>query len=413
MALRVLQVNLNHARAAQDLFCQVLAKRGCGLGIVAEPYRVPRDHPCWFSDRGGSAAITVRAAPTSPPYSLKCAGEGFVAVEYGPLCAVAVYAPPSWTRARHGQLLAEVEGCVRSCTTGRVLVAGDFNAKSTLWGSPRTDQRGDITERWAAGLGLCLANKGHGDPGKPARPAHPPPGRWQNAAQMGPQEIRRGSLSGRDPGPHMGQRECGSRGGGAEVDVVDVDELAGGVVRLVSRACDVAMPRLKPMPSRRQAYRWTENLAALGRSSVHAKRQWRTARAGRCRGDALSEEEAGRAWRSACQDLVREICAAKERAWKELLDSVKEDPWGRPYRLVLNRLKPWMPPLTETLASEFVRRIVNELFPSADWGEVNFLPTAYYEWEGTWEVSDEELSRALKRVRKGKAPGADGIPGRA
>ncbi|XP_077282735.1 uncharacterized protein LOC143908799 [Temnothorax americanus] len=380
MALRVLQVNLNHARAAQDLFCQVLAERGCGLGIVAEPYRVPRDHPCWFSDRGGSAAITVRAAPTSPPYSLKCAGEGIVAVEYGPLCAVAVYAPPSWTRARYGQLFAEVEGCVRSCTTGRVLVAGDFNAKCTMWGSPRTDQRGDITERWAAGLSLCLANRGHENTCTLSDHQYiemvilgSPPGLLTRRLAAGRMQ-RRWALKKLDADLFQAAILALTWGredvdhGGTEVDVVVVDELAGGVVRLVSRACDVAMLRLKPMPPRRQAYWWTENLAALRRSSVHAKRQWRRARAGRCRGDALSEEEAGRAWRSARQNLVREICAAKERAWKELLGSVKEDPWGRPYRLVLNRLKPWMPPLTETLAPEFVRRIVNELFPPRGWG---------------------------------------------
>ncbi|XP_077265662.1 uncharacterized protein LOC143899319 [Temnothorax americanus] len=114
--------------------------------------------------------------------------------------------------------------------------------------------------------------------------------------------------------------------GGAEADTDDVDEIAGDMVRLVSRACDVAMPRLTPMPPRRQAYWWTEKLAALRRFSVRAKRRWRRARAGRHDGDALSEVEAGRAWRSARQDLAREICAAKERAWKELLGSVNEDP---------------------------------------------------------------------------------------
>ncbi|XP_071579936.1 uncharacterized protein [Temnothorax nylanderi] len=41
------------------------------------------------------------------------------------------------------------------------MVAGDFNAKSALWGgSPHTDQRGHVLELWAAGLGLCLVNTG-------------------------------------------------------------------------------------------------------------------------------------------------------------------------------------------------------------------------------------------------------------
>lgn len=35
---RVLQTNFNYARQTQDLFLQSLTKRGCCLGIAAEPY---------------------------------------------------------------------------------------------------------------------------------------------------------------------------------------------------------------------------------------------------------------------------------------------------------------------------------------------------------------------------------------
>jgi len=41
----ILQANLNHARHAQDLCLHTMAERGCGLGVVAEPYAVPPDHP--------------------------------------------------------------------------------------------------------------------------------------------------------------------------------------------------------------------------------------------------------------------------------------------------------------------------------------------------------------------------------
>ncbi|XP_072750498.1 uncharacterized protein [Anoplolepis gracilipes] len=123
MAARVLQANLNHARQAQNLFVHTLAERGCGLGIAAEPYRIP-EHPSWVGDELGSVAITWRAdAPASLPAKLVAKGKGGMGV-------------------------------------GRVVVSGDFNAKSMTWGSPRTDRRGVAVEEWAATLDLRLLNEG-------------------------------------------------------------------------------------------------------------------------------------------------------------------------------------------------------------------------------------------------------------
>jgi len=52
--IKILQANLNHACRVQDLFLHGLAERDCGLGIVAEPYRVPPNHPLWAVSVGGS-----------------------------------------------------------------------------------------------------------------------------------------------------------------------------------------------------------------------------------------------------------------------------------------------------------------------------------------------------------------------
>jgi hypothetical protein len=38
--------------------------------------------------------------------------------------------------------------------------------------------------------------------------------------------------------------------------------------------------------------------------------------------------------------LQREIKIAKDRSWKELIESVESDPWGRPYKVVLSKLRP-------------------------------------------------------------------------
>ncbi|XP_071639994.1 uncharacterized protein [Temnothorax longispinosus] len=361
----------------------------------------------------------LSCAPSTPLE----AGERFVAVKWGLISVVGVYAPPRWDLVRYKQMLYELEVCVRKRLPGRVMVAEAFNAKSTLWGFPRTDGRGKALVRWAAGLGLMLLNTGRESTFVSRREtsiidltwANPPPGRevsdWravtdqetmsdhlyiEMTVRATPPELltcrrklekgkRRWALKKVDRDLFeaailgLSWRDDGSE------EMGDVDEAAKGLIRVMTRACDVAMPRLR--------------------------RRWQKVRAGRR--DALEEEEAGEAWRAARQNLSRAIFAAKERAWKELLASVDEDPWGRPYKLVQNKLRPWAPPLTKTLDPHFVETIVGTLFPIGDGGQVLFPGLPPWEWDEEMGVSEEELARALRRVRRGKVLGPNGIPERA
>lgn len=54
----ILQNNLNHACQAQNLFLHSLAECGGAIGMISEPYRVPKNHANWVSDDAGTAAIT-------------------------------------------------------------------------------------------------------------------------------------------------------------------------------------------------------------------------------------------------------------------------------------------------------------------------------------------------------------------
>lgn len=161
MPAQVLQANLNYASRAQDLFLQTLGERSCGLGIAAEPYNPSRNHPKWAVDRLGSVAITWREAPDSPLAARRLGREGFVAVEWGRVVVVGVYLPPSLTLSQFEDKLEGVGKCVRALLPAPVVVAEDFNAKSAMWGSRRSDRgKGPVLELWAAGLRLCLMNTG-------------------------------------------------------------------------------------------------------------------------------------------------------------------------------------------------------------------------------------------------------------
>ncbi|XP_071582320.1 uncharacterized protein [Temnothorax nylanderi] len=133
-----------------------MAERGSGLGMAAEPYWVPPNHPCWAVDRHGSVAITWRMTGEPVPCSRLEAGDGFVAVKWGHVNVIGVYIPPRFDVAQFEEHLEDIRECHARIPPGPVVVAGDFNAKSALWCSPVTNARGRILADWAASLGLVL-----------------------------------------------------------------------------------------------------------------------------------------------------------------------------------------------------------------------------------------------------------------
>lgn len=99
--------------------------------------------------------------------------------------------------------------------------------------------------------------------------------------------------------------------------------------------------------------------------------------------------------RAAKVSLKLAIKKEKARAWKELLQTLEEDPWGCLYKIVLNKLKPWELSLTESLDPGFVREMVDILFPRMDGEETPPGPLVDYD-----EVGAEELHEAIKRGQK-------------
>jgi len=157
----LLQINLNHARHAQALLEQVMAERKAGLAVIAEPYRIPPNDPRWISNKAGRVAIVWRPTESPLPYRPLSEGEFHVAAKWRDYFVVGVYVPPSTGVAQFEQFLDHLGGgLVIKWAPSPIIVAGDFNAKSQLWGSPATDVKGHTLRDWAASLGLICLNTG-------------------------------------------------------------------------------------------------------------------------------------------------------------------------------------------------------------------------------------------------------------
>nr|XP_012218517.1 PREDICTED: uncharacterized protein LOC105669896 [Linepithema humile] len=189
---------------------------------------------------------------------------------------------------------------------------------------------------------------------------------------------------------------------------VDLEEEATRIVSMVEDACEASMPRSRWSPGKAM-YWWTGEIAELRRLSSAARRIFLRARR---RGDHAGTTEALEGFRAARKALRAAIGTAKARAWEELTSTLDRDPWGLPFKIVLRKLRLRAPRTAERLKPELLGNIVNTLFPVG--GSVTPPPTVGEVWPEEPAVSTEEMSAVRARLGgAAKAPGPDGIPGRA
>ncbi|XP_011858731.1 PREDICTED: uncharacterized protein LOC105556255 [Vollenhovia emeryi] len=415
MPLRIIQANINHARQAQDLLLQAMAERGGGLAIVAEPWRVP-NHPCWAVNQENSVAIHWRRTREQHiPCCKKGEGPGWAMVEWDPLTIIGVYLRPSLSRAELEERLEDLEQQVRAVLPRPILVAGDFNAKSALWGSRRPDAKGAEVEAWADRLGLHLMNTGttstcvrpQGESIVDITWISPAATRivtaWRVAEDIVllsdhlplEMEIRLAPVGG--VGPEDGRPLRWS------IKKMDPDKLQA------SLAAETWVARAPVMQEGN-----IENERSHPGKKKGSKGETENRRRPRKPGDSpgTMEGEEGTAEESDPE--------GKREGLGGIDQQLEEDPWGRPYKLVLDKLSRGAPPTVETLEPAFLERVVHTLFPAA--GNNDPAPTSgedilandeevEEEWQDDLEVSDLEITKAVKRLKAGKAPGPDGIPG--
>lgn len=110
------------------------------------------------------------------------------------------------------------------------------------------------------------------------------------------------------------------------------------------------------------------------------------------------------------------IKQAKARARQELLATLDRDPWGRPYKMVMGRLRPWTPPAIQTMELHTLESTLAALLPQRMAFRPPFVATtlAYpNSREKIPPMTDAELNLAVSWLRaKRTALGSDGIPGR-
>ncbi|KAI4473030.1 hypothetical protein M0804_015512, partial [Polistes exclamans] len=421
------------AGVAGDLLIQRMRECGAGIAVIAEPWWVPPGDEKWFSSLGGAPLSAVLVGESRRPCSLVHRGNFFVAVKWGDSLVISVYFPPSEVISKYCRLLDELEELLGRFPTSPVLVAGDFNARAHRWDPEgRSNLRGELLSTWANRLNLHLFNR----TGCPT--CVRPQGSsvidltWgSSAASVRLSEWRVDEAESLSDHVYVAYRYCHETAGirslsrpgktfprwnarAADEDMLDAALISGDWTRpssecsarvfvrwlrgMLVRVCDMALPRAgNTRDRRRKACWWSQELSALRAEATAARRRFLKARRSR---DQRRMELCLEARRETKRQLKRAIRKAKAAAWRDFVGTLEADPWGRPYRLVMGKLRPYSAPMTEVLEPEAMDRVLGGLFPQMERNIGGDLRGVQVDGAA---VTLEEVLTAARKIAGGKA----------
>lgn len=159
MAVKILQINLNHSKVAQDLAVQRAMEDGANVILVSEPYKISA-HDCWFFDENGLAAIYRNPLICKESARLIDRKPRFVAVKVGITCFYSCYISPNRSIEDFDLFLQALSDSIHLHGKVSTVISEDFNAKHGAWGSRVEDSRGRILTDWISQHGLAILNEG-------------------------------------------------------------------------------------------------------------------------------------------------------------------------------------------------------------------------------------------------------------
>lgn len=439
---KCLQINLNRSYGAQNLLMQMMAEHGADIGIVSEPNNCPSANPLWLVDVTGLAAIVWKTT-----LSFRCVpisrGRGYVVARCGDVVIASCYLSPNIPLEEYSLAMEELSVALRRVRPSPVLLAGDFNARSPLWGCNSTTSNAEYLWELMAALDMRLIN--NCDVPTCVRPQGSSVvdlvwttaglrdriRAWRVLDELeslsdhryleyeihpttkGP--VQPSSSISKLPRWAM-KKFCDDKFEGAMHAIcwnlptltMPVEDMACTIEKIMTDICDFSAPRVRYGP-KKSMYWWNAEIAGLRRQCNHCRR--RLTRANR-RGNDRDKREARRHYREARRTLRKAIWNSKRTAWGELLDDLERDPWGRPYKMVVQKMRSTTVSATEVMTPRDLETLLSELFPPGDQRVVGGFdrdPPAHENEHGV-VITEEDVRKAFKgKKTRRTAPGPDGI----
>lgn len=460
MAIKIGQINLGRSRAAMAEIEKIIKEEKLDIILIQEPYWRPNikislgnmigvieEEEVWacnFVINKDIDATLIREFSTNKFVVMKIesGGEEIVIIngyfKYGD--GIELY-------------LNKLELVVRKYRGKKVFVAVDANAKSPVWFSGCTDERGELFEETIATLELEVLNvesdvttfenlRGIGtniDVTLVSKQLKRNVEYWSIKEELFSSDhrlimvglINSSNLTVEDNS--MGSGVFNIRNANwnmfdwSIVEGVDnmgelnltLDEEVTMIERVILDACYASIPLAKR--GDKKVMWWTEDLTKQRREKSRLERRWKECKK-RLGGDHELTMIARNEYTRKRNAYVNNIKQEKKRSWEKLLTQFESDPWGKIYKIIYGKSKSEI--IINSLnvngrviddRTEIVNTLLNGLLPD-DMNINNEEHTQIIEESrlvGGNRLNDtfvmEELKRCVFELKNGKAPGVDGI----
>lgn len=148
---------------------------------------------------------------------------------------------------------------------------------------------------------------------------------------------------------------------GKIIEEGDMDKAERVIKRILTDAYDNSMKKGAGGNERKRKTYWWNAEIANNRKRCNMWRR-RLVRA-KARKDLDSVEQLTGELKTSRKELRRSIGITKTEAWDELLEGLNKNPWGKPYKIVMNKIKLENMNICEKLPKDTLEEILKVLFP--------------------------------------------------
>lgn len=409
---------MNRSRASHDLLTKHTREKCIDIVIGQEPNKKSSNIDFWDSDMDCFINIykhknilnTIR-------------GSGFVFVELPEFVVGSCYFSPNSDLESFNTLINNMDNVFQT-TNKDIILGGDLNAKSNIFGSVDTNPRGGILEDWISSRGLIVINTGNTPTFSGAQGTSlidftvattnvsKKLNNWtvlEDYENLSDHHTITFQISVNLPEPAIG----GLPGASWVVPQKRLKVFQETVctllnntswvgpevfVSILKEACDKCFYKNRSRHPHLPVYWWNDIISEKRKKCVKVRRTLTRLRTRTNISDDMVKE-AKENLKQARKDLQREIRKSKSQRWADLCKELDDDVWGKAYQIVVERLRLRK---VNTLPKEIVDEQVKKLFPVDTKVAYHCNPTTLVP---PFTVS--ELNEALGRLKPRKAPGPD------
>lgn len=428
-------INLNNSFIAQSFFEKRFFEWSINLAIVTEPNYVKNS---WFSDNSNKVAVVVDRR-SKALCKLICSGEGFVAVMFQEILILACYISPN--------MLLNEFSCILDRLGKPYLLLGDFNSNLKIWGSHHNSSRGKRLFDLISSLDLRLANDKRIPTCVRAQGSSVVDLIWFSSS-MANRICQCTVLDSPDFDSYSDHRYIRFkilfsatvltesilfhrrwsrekfnvdkfRGAllariwsESEINTTSVDAFANLLEETITRACDFAAPRVKK--SKRMVYWWNADIKRKREIYTRARRHYYRVKK-RSSSSCMEINEAKNQMNVLRRKFRNSIYEAKKTSWQELICDLNYDPWGKGYKIVMQKMRAQSPLDLTLMSPDKVNEILDSLFPynSCVNNRLGLNPDLnFHRFCLDEDISVDDVRSALrgnKKKNKNVAPGPDGF----